>query len=74
VALDTENAIKSGFYYGWISLIEGVVKRIEKVYDKEYKVVLTGGFAEKISTGIERKIFLDPLLTMKGIRYIYNYR
>lgn len=74
VALDTENAIKSGFYYGWISLIEGIVGRIEKIYDKEYKVVLTGGFAEKISGGIERNIFLDPLLTMKGIRYIYNYR
>ncbi len=74
VALDTENAIKSGFYYGWISLIEGVVKKIEKVYNREYRVVLTGGFAGKISTGIEREIILDPLLTMKGIRYIYNYR
>ncbi len=74
VALDTENAIKSGFYYGWISLIEGVVRRIEKNYGKGYKVVLTGGFAEKISAGIEREIILDPLLTMKGIRYIYNNR
>lgn len=74
VALDTENAIKSGFYYGWISLIEGVVGRIEKNYGREYKVVLTGGFAEKISAGIEREIILDPLLTMKGIRYIYNYK
>ena len=74
VALDTENAIKSGFYYGWISLIEGVVRRIEKVYNREYRVVLTGGFAGKIAPGIERKIILDPLLTMKGIRYIYNYR
>jgi type III pantothenate kinase len=74
VALDTENAIKSGFYYGWISLIEGIVKKIEKIYGRDYKVVLTGGFAEKISSGIEREIILDPLLTMKGIRYIYNNR
>jgi len=74
VALDTENAIKSGFYYGWISLIEGVVQKIEKSYGQDYKIVLTGGFAEKIASGIERKIILDPLLTMKGIRYIYNNR
>jgi len=74
VALDTENAIKSGFYYGWISLIEGIVQKIEKIYEKEYRIVLTGGFAEKIASGIERKIILDPLLTMKGIRYIYNNR
>jgi len=74
VALDTENAIKSGFYYGWISLIEGIVKRIEQSYNRDYKVVLTGGFAEKIYTGIDREIILDPLLTMKGIKYIYNNR
>jgi type III pantothenate kinase len=74
VAQDTENAIKSGFYYGWISLIEGIVRKIEKTYSREYRVVLTGGFAEKIASGIEREIILDPLLTMKGIRYIYNNR
>ncbi len=74
VALDTVNAIKSGFYYGWISMIEGIVNRIEKVYKREFIVVLTGGFAGRISSGIERKIILDPLLTMKGIKYIYNYR
>ncbi|MCL2154930.1 MAG: type III pantothenate kinase [Leptospirales bacterium] len=72
IALDTENALKSGFYYGWISLIEGLIQRIEKIYNKEFKIVLTGGFAEKIFNGFERKIILDPLLTMKGIKYIYN--
>jgi type III pantothenate kinase len=72
IALDTENALKSGFYYGWISLIDGLIQRIEKIYNREFKIVLTGGFAEKIFTGFERKIILDPLLTMKGIKYIYN--
>ena len=74
VALDTDNAIKSGFYYGWISLIEGVVNRIEKIYARKYKVILTGGFADKISSDMDREIILDPLLTMKGIKYIYNNR
>ncbi|MCL1833152.1 MAG: type III pantothenate kinase [Leptospirales bacterium] len=74
IALDTENALKSGFYYGWISLLEGLVQRIEKIYNREFKIVLTGGFAEKIFQGFDRKIILDPLLTMKGIKYIYNYK
>jgi type III pantothenate kinase len=74
VALDTDNAIKSGFYYGWISLIEGLVKRIENFYGRGYRIILTGGFAEKISADISREIIHDPLLTMKGIKYIYNYR
>jgi type III pantothenate kinase len=74
IALDTEDALKSGFYYGWISLIEGLVQRMEKIYNKEFKIILTGGFAEKIFTGFDRKIILDPLLTMKGIKYVYNNR
>jgi type III pantothenate kinase len=74
VALDTENALKSGFYYGWISLIEGLVQRIEKIYGRGFKIILTGGFAEKIFSGFEREIILDPLLTMKGIKYIYDNR
>jgi type III pantothenate kinase len=74
IALDTENALKSGFYYGWVFMIEGLVQRIEKIYNKGFKIVLTGGFAEKIFNGFEREIILDPLLTMKGIKYIYNNR
>ena len=74
VALDTENAIKSGFYYGWLSLIEGVIERIEKFYARDFRVVLTGGFADKISSDMKREIIFDPLLTMKGIRHIYNNR
>lgn len=74
VALDTVNAIKSGFYYGWVSLIEGVIRKIEEFYGRDYRVILTGGFADKISAGMNREIILDPLLTMKGIKYIYNNR
>lgn len=74
VAQDTINAIKSGFYYGWASLIEGIIARIEKYYGREFKVILSGGFAARIADEINREIILDQLLTMKGIRYIYNYR
>ncbi|HQO40149.1 MAG TPA: type III pantothenate kinase [Spirochaetota bacterium] len=72
IATDTVNAIKSGFFYGWISMIEGIVLRIEKFYEKKFQVILTGGFAEQVMSGLEIKAVLDPLLTMKGIKYIYN--
>ncbi|HPS56771.1 MAG TPA: type III pantothenate kinase [Spirochaetota bacterium] len=72
VARDTVNAIKSGFYYGWISMIEGVVSRVEKFYGKKFKVILTGGFADRVMQDLEIDAVYDPVLTMKGIRYIYN--
>lgn len=72
VAKDTVNAIKSGFYYGWISMIEGIVSRVEKIYDKKFQVILTGGFADRVMHDLEIDAVYDPVLTMKGIRYIYN--
>lgn len=73
VARDTENAIKSGFFYGWLSLIEGLINRIENEYpDENFNIVITGGFSQVISANIERKIISDPLLTMKGIKYLYD--
>lgn len=72
VAKDTVNAIKSGFYYGWISMIEGVVSRVEQIYGKGFHVILTGGFADRVLHDLKIDAVYDPVLTMKGIRYIYN--
>lgn len=72
VARDTVNAIKSGFYYGWISMIEGIVSKVEKFYGKKFRVILTGGFAGRVMQDLEVDAVYDPVLTMKGIRYIHN--
>lgn len=44
VARDTINALKSGFYYGWISLTEGLIHRIRQNYNESLRVILTGVF------------------------------
>ena len=72
VAHNTIDAIKSGFFYGWLSMVEGVIDRIEKQYNKEFLLLLTGGFSEVIGKNLKRKNVIDPFLTMKGIKYIYD--
>jgi len=74
VARNTVEALKSGFYYGWVSLIEGIVSRIEESYGREYRVVLTGGYAGSIMDELssKREILMDTELTMKGIKRIYD--
>lgn len=74
VAKDTVNAIKSGFYYGWISMVEGVCERIEALYGKDFRIILTGGFAVRMREGFKREIIIDPDLTMRGIKYIFDNR
>ncbi|MDR3238362.1 MAG: type III pantothenate kinase [Spirochaetia bacterium] len=72
VAKNTADALKAGFFYGWISMLEGVISRIEKSYGRSFRVIFTGGFAGVLSPHMERSIVTDPMLTMKGIKYIYD--
>jgi type III pantothenate kinase len=71
-ARDTVNALKSGFFYGWLSLIEGIVGRIEKEYNRGFGVVLTGGFAGAVAGHLSRDCVVDLLLAMKGIKILYD--
>lgn len=72
IAKDTVNAVKSGFYYGWISMIDGIIERIQESCGGGYRVVFTGGFAENITGSLKWDVIYDPVLTMKGIKYIFD--
>ncbi len=71
-ALDTVNAVKSGFYYGWISMITGIISYIEEYYGKSFQVILTGGYSSVIQEHLPRQCVTDILLTLKGIKYIFD--
>lgn len=70
VARDTINALKSGFYFGWISLVEGLIWRIRRNYDAPFRIILTGGFASVMGKALEGDFVVDRELTMKGIHII----
>ena len=66
------DAIKSGFYYGWLSMITGILSKIEQEYNKEFMIIITGGYSDIIGKNIDKECTIDPLLTMKGIKYVYD--
>ena len=40
---NTLEAIQSGFFWGYISMIEGLVRKIERSQNNKFSLVLTGG-------------------------------
>ncbi len=72
VARDTINALKSGFFYGWLSLAEGIILKIEKEYGRGFEVILTGGFAGKVTEHLDHANIVDMLLPMKGIKIVHD--
>lgn len=72
IARDTINALKSGFFFGWLSLIEGLIKKIQDEYHRKFKILLTGGASKVISENISFTNTHDQLITMKGIKHLYD--
>jgi len=72
IGKNTVDAVQSGLYFGYVSLIEGMVVRFKDELGGNAKVVGTGGWAELIAR--ETKVFdvVDPDLTLHGVRIIYE--
>lgn len=72
IGTNTQDSLKSGIIYGAVGQIDEIVRRIEKELMHIPKVIGTGGLAElvyKESNSIQK---IDPTLTLKGLKTIYN--
>ncbi|MBE3568580.1 MAG: type III pantothenate kinase [Bacillales bacterium] len=72
IGKNTVAAMQSGIVYGYVGQVDGIVRRM-KAYSKiEPKVIATGGLASLIANESETIDFVDPFLTLKGLRLIYK--
>jgi type III pantothenate kinase len=68
----TVPAMQSGVFWGYIGLIENIVRRVAEEYGADMKVVATGGLAPLFAEATEAIDHLDPELTMRGLLEIYR--
>ena len=67
---NTISAVRSGFYWGYIGLVESIIHKINKQTKKKYKIVITGGFSQLFSNSLKTKAVIDKEITMKGLQKI----
>lgn len=75
IGKNTINSIQSGIVYGYAGLIDSIIERIideMKVEKEDMKIIATGGFANLISSESIYIQGIDGLLTMEGLRIIYE--
>lgn len=69
----TVPAMKSGIFWGYISMIEGLVLRIRKEYAAgEMKVIATGGLASLFAQSTDVIDHTDRELTIRGLLEVYQ--
>ena len=72
IGKDTIPAMQSGMYWGYVSLIEGLVARIKSEYGKPMTVIATGGLAELIHKESRTIEVVDQLVTLEGLRLLFE--
>jgi type III pantothenate kinase len=72
IGRDTVTAMKSGTYWGYIAMVEGMCARIRAEFGAELTVVATGGHAERFAGGTDVIQHVAPDLTMRGFVEIWR--
>jgi type III pantothenate kinase len=72
IGRNTVHAIQSGLIYGYVSLVDGLVARIQKENNVKARVIATGGFAPLLAPESETIEEVDEFLTLDGLRLIYE--
>jgi type III pantothenate kinase len=72
VGRNTAGAMQSGLYFGYVSLVDGILERLAGELPGLNAVVATGGLAELIAEGSTRIDRVEPLLTLYGLKLIYE--
>jgi type III pantothenate kinase len=72
VGRNTVAAMQAGIVYGYAAMVDGIVARIRREFGTQPYVVATGGLAGLIADETESIDRVDPLLTLEGLRLIYE--
>jgi type III pantothenate kinase len=69
---NTKDALNAGFIWGYQGLINNIIKKINLKFEKKFKIILTGGYANIFAKFIDNKLTTDKHITIKGIMFIYK--
>ena len=72
IGTNTVDSMRSGILFGYVGLVEGMVARFGQELGPKMRVVATGGLSSVIAKETEVIEFVDPWLTLKGLRIIYE--
>ncbi|GBF78022.1 type III pantothenate kinase [Paenibacillus sp. 598K] len=65
-------SMQAGIIYGYAGQVDGIVRRIRREFGVDPRVIATGGLADLIASESEAIHEVDPLLTLEGLRLIYE--
>jgi type III pantothenate kinase len=72
IGTNTVVNMQSGIYFGYLGLVDGILARIKREVPDLKRVVATGGLATLFAEDSDHIDEVDPELTLKGLKIIYD--
>jgi len=72
VGRNTVQSIQAGVFFGYVGLVDGIVRRMQSEYRGDTKVVATGGLASLVAPECSSIDEVDEFLTLDGLRIIHG--
>jgi type III pantothenate kinase len=73
IGTNTVACMQSGVYWGYVGLIEGIVREVRRERENPMRVIATGGLASLFAQGTEVFHSVEDDLTMHGLVLINGY-
>ena len=67
IANNTKSAVQSGFFWGYIGLIDNIINLIKKETKNSFKLVITGGYSDLFRKSLKIKVIHNRDITIKGL-------
>ncbi len=69
---NTQQAIKSGFFWGYVSMVEGLINKIEMEKKNKFCMILTGGNSLYFKNIFKNTLLVDEFFTSKALNHTLN--
>tara|TARA_Y100000590_G_scaffold208693_1_gene236479 strand:+ start:256 stop:1002 length:747 start_codon:yes stop_codon:yes gene_type:complete len=73
IGKNTISAVRSGFFWGYVGLINNIIELIKKETKKTFKIIITGGFSNMFKNSLSSNVIIDKDVTLKGLIKLAKY-
>ena len=67
IGLNTINAVRAGFFWGYEGLIDNIINLIKKETGESFKLIITGGFSNLFKNSVKAKVIINKDITINGL-------